>query len=522
YTVKVLDFGLAKLADAALAELPGDALATGAQPLAQPARPATRIETLPPIKTVKEVKKETERVEAAAQVQMAAVAEEEATRIFINDPAEDAVEDETATRVQPPPDDKGRATRGFHQYTEDDLHAMSTESADGLTRAGSILGTPVYMSPEQCRGEPLDVRSDIYSLGIIAYQMLAGEPPFKGHTFEVMQLHIEAPPPPLRDKRREAPKRMAALIASCLAKSLDERPASAAGLASALRASSEGAGTLLRKAFALYSEHFPPFFRLSLVAYTPVIILTVILMVNDALKSEMLFSPVAGKIITVVIGLLVGFANFVASSVINGVTIRFVTQLYVAPLRPIKLRTGLAALKRKLRPLLLTTFMVGFFSLLGLALLIIPGAIFFINSSLAAPVVMMENLKGWAAIRRSKALVRRARGTVILIILIQYVMPSVASSLIMAALGNGRLVLEIGRGTNFASRAGAIIGSLLNVFFIPLLATLTALLYLKVRQIGGETLSEALSEFEAEETPHTKWQQRMRERLHTPTYTSRQ
>ena len=58
------------------------------------------------------------------------------------------------------------------------------------------------MSPEQCRSEPLDARSDIYSLEVIAYQMLAGEPPFKGPAFELMKLHIEASPPPLRSAGR--------------------------------------------------------------------------------------------------------------------------------------------------------------------------------------------------------------------------------------------------------------------------------------------------------------------------------
>jgi serine/threonine protein kinase len=537
YTVKVLDFGLAKIADAVLPMLSDAGVITGARTAAQSASPVTNVKTAAPA-----ISRDTERIEgatqalheAATQVQMIPSVGEEQTRILLNEQAEKPGldnESEDETQLLPPamsegaqpvqPRGGGSITREFHHDTVEGQPALGTVSTDGLTLAGSILGTPLYMSPEQCRGELLDARSDIYSLGVIAYQMLAGEPPFKGQTFDVMKLHTEAPPPPLREKRREAPRRMAALVMSALAKKPDERPASAAGFASALRASSEGTGTLLRKAFALYSEHFPPFFRLSLVTYIPVIILTVVLMVNDALKSEMLFSPLAGKIVTVVIGLLLGFANFVASSVINGVTIRFVTQLYVAPLRPIKLRAGLAALKKKLRPLLLTTFMVGFFSFVGLALLVIPGVIFFINSSLAAPVVMMENLKGRAAIRRSKALVKRARGTVIAIILIQYAMPAIVSSFIITAFTNSKMIVRIGQALDQSSRISAIISTLLNVLFIPLLSTLTALLYLKARQLGGETLKEALSEFEAEETPNTKWQQRMRVRLHTPTHTSR-
>jgi len=66
-------------------------------------------------------------------------------------------------------------------------------------------------------------------------------------------------------------------------------------------------------------------------------------------------------------------------------------------------------------------------------------------------------------------------------------------------------------------RITSIVVVMLNAIIVPLIATLTALLYLKARQIGGETLKEALSQFEEEDTPRTKWQMRMRERLQTTT-----
>ena len=71
------------------------------------------------------------------------------------------------------------------------------------------MGTPLYMSPEQCSGAQIDTRSDIYSLGVIAYQMLAGQPPFAGPTSTVMKAHREEKPKPLREIAAKVPKRVA-------------------------------------------------------------------------------------------------------------------------------------------------------------------------------------------------------------------------------------------------------------------------------------------------------------------------
>jgi len=104
------------------------------------------------------------------------------------------------------------------------------------TAAGTVLGTAAYMSPEQALGEQVDERTDIFSLGIVLFEMLTGSPPFTGPTPSATTLKIvQAPAPALGTVNRSVPKELEPIVAKALAKSLDQRYASAATLAAELR-----------------------------------------------------------------------------------------------------------------------------------------------------------------------------------------------------------------------------------------------------------------------------------------------
>src|SRR5690606_22490558 len=91
------------------------------------------------------------------------------------------------------------------------------------TASGVAVGTPAYMSPEQAAGEEVDSRSDLYSLGVVTFEMLAGSPPFEGPNRVVVSRHIAEPAPSVRKLRPDTPEPLAAAIAHALEKNPSQR-----------------------------------------------------------------------------------------------------------------------------------------------------------------------------------------------------------------------------------------------------------------------------------------------------------
>ena len=112
---------------------------------------------------------------------------------------------------------------------------MAGQSTE-LTMAGSVMGSPQYLSPEQIRGEDLDGRSDIFSLGVVLYEILSGKRPFDGDTITSLVYQILHKEPPPVSELRAVPPRVDELLRGMLAKSPDERLATAGAVARELAA----------------------------------------------------------------------------------------------------------------------------------------------------------------------------------------------------------------------------------------------------------------------------------------------
>jgi serine/threonine protein kinase len=569
YTVKVLDFGIAKLEEPM----------TEAEK--SPAFPGEPFKSFPARATIVDISQE----ETVAENFSSTAVGEAATAIQINEPK--TLISEAGTLSESKTADSEARTAVFQENSEansanealgtrlmsaveieknaaDNLATDKRENkqTNDLTRVGAVLGTPLYMSPEQCRGERLDARSDIYSLAVIAYQMLSGKLPFEGSFTEVMRAHQETAPPVFETKK--VPKRLKRMIIESLSKDKETRPVSAEAFASRLRANSEGLGTLLRRALVIYSEHLPKFLLLSFLTALPVLVIS-------WSKAVLRFLETAGAVeqgffseaVSGILSLVGFFVQIFFAAFLVGMTTWIVAQILAMPLRPISLRAAFVEVKKHWKALAGTVTLSTLLAMLGFLFCLIPGVWLSARYMLIAPSIMMEDLSGRAAFRRSTELVKRSFRTVFATAVLVYLVPGALAVIMAVAIGGivktfvpgenqateqtrnakpedgfdinfqrGNLKITTAdekNETNSAaveqkgmmrSIAPAISEGLFELLWSPVVilissftSVITALLYFKTRQAGGETMRDLLKKFESAEMPHSKWQERVRQRL---------
>jgi serine/threonine-protein kinase len=119
--------------------------------------------------------------------------------------------------------------------------ALGAAVEEGLTQTGSVMGTATYLSPEQAQGSQPDPRSDIYSLGVVMYEMVAGRAPFIGdNAVGIAYQQVHGVPPAMSEFASDAPREFEAIVAKCMAKSAERRYVHASALRDDLRRFSAG------------------------------------------------------------------------------------------------------------------------------------------------------------------------------------------------------------------------------------------------------------------------------------------
>lgn len=615
YTVKVLDFGIAKLeehdvmssgefltsisAAPTLAASAGTTFADEGSATRIGGDSATRVS-----RPVAAGEKGISSLEAgmpmagAGAISLEPVASESQTAILSDGDISDDYQDTIGTRVLSDPGAENDSL-ALHKTTGRSLYG-STSSGD-LTRVGAVLGTPLYMSPEQCRGEHLDARSDIYSLGVIAYQMLSGHPPFEGDFKDVMNAHQTQEIRPLAAKKTR--RKMKRAIHRALSKDPDERPQTAEAFASEMRARSEGIWGLLRRAMVIYSEHLTKFLSLSAFLSIPIIILTISLLTLAFLRVNESISSILGGVLLGVDSFLLFVATAFCTNLIIGTISWIVIQYLAVPLRPVRLRPALKEARQKWKRLagtaLLTAILPFVFAFAGSVLGFVAGAAFlgmlypltesvgaivvaggvlagvlglagftlsYISFILVPPVVMLENVGIWEALKRSRHLVKRSFITAMAAICIMMIIPGVIAGSISFMVNitakafdpdtkqQTTVVQQESTTTNptdtveppnedinfsFGTSRGVTLGSgkkpeedmqtrvrktalesLIQLIWLPMQivvfsfsAIIVALLYLKTRLAGGESMNDLIYRFEDDGRPMKKWQERVRQRL---------
>ena len=461
--------------------------------------------------------------------------------------------DEGATAVRPAPAetpvfDETEATRARPLSS-----SKTSAEADGATAFGSIVGTPAYMSPEQCRGLPLNPASDVYSLAVIAYRMLAGKLPFEGNSDAQLKAHVGEAPRDLAAVRNDLPPDASALVMQALAKDPGLRPKSAGAFAAMLSARVQPTEEFLRSALFLFVQNLRTFVNASIFWLSPAL-----LFVTAAALLAILEAAEVGRFVSRLPTNTLIFAPQILSILgifaLQGALVPAVMQAIVAPLQPVDLRSLQKVFRGRMRGYLrgiapVVLIMAVFFAWVsfvvwalphvlepfraeiralpravvgvGVMLIILPitlGPLLFARRSrigsamqFLGAIAMMEGRSGSRALDRA-ALLAKASGRALQAVTVG----SLGIGLVFGIL-LGLLSMALPRG--LPSWAIASIQSLVItptfVFLGPFISVVSALTYLRALKAAGESPDDVLRRFEREILPPSHWKLASRERILT-------
>ena len=377
----------------------------------------------------------------------------------------------------------------------------------------------------------VDARSDVYSLGVLAYRMLGGEAPFTGRTGSLYMEHVRTPPPPLGDRAPGLPAAVASVVMRALEKDAARRPPTAQAFSTALTAAAEGSGELVRRAITLTVAHFSALVRISLIGHGPILALAALRLVNRRLVLAGVVSEGAGRIIGATAIVAHALCVLFVLPMIMGLVTLLVRDLEAAPRgpHPAPPPAGevLRCLRRSIVPSLLMTGLLLVIAdalrrplewLAGHAVRRLPSIADMPGLDVIVPMVLetltlfafvrvargfavypsvvaMEHRGGLAALRRSSELTRPCRTIAARVVLFHFLPRALIVPWFMPAFAQfSRLPYRevINTSSDTLSGAGALAGLyLINILVAPFGMTALSLLYLKTRKLEGASLDAA-------------------------------
>lgn len=402
--------------------------------------------------------------------------------------------------------------------------AATLASPSGSASSTGVAGTPAYMSPEQSRGEMATARSDVYSIGVMAYRMITGQLPFEGSLEEVITAKQRHEAPSLRSIRIDVHADAANLVSLALSKDPERRPASAGVFGNMLAGQLEPVGAFFTRALVLFISRLSMFLKIGFVGSLPFIIASVVAAAWQLIALTGALPWLGGRVAIAVLFVL--FLAGSAAQLLVGCMPLFVVHALATPSRAIDLRALIQSNRRRLRLWLagVTPFMAGMLAVIIVMLLLTlglrlfgpairslprPARVPFLLVALMAPFAV-----GYALLRRRGLGIREA-GMIGPIILVED-KPAAEAGLRSAALMkesgglrnavqkwylaivaivSGLLGMMLGASGATGRLAGAFIlwmplVAIAGAVFLTVNAIIGSLIYVSARRSKGESLDQ--------------------------------